>query len=122
MGQGRSGQPSENNIPDMSSLMGEGYLGRANLFGKTYSTQYIPIKDSNGEAIGILFIGLDISESLKYLKDKIKSIKIGETGYLYAISAEQGEEYGVMTIHPVSEGRDIRDFKDSAIWIFTMRY
>ncbi len=103
------------NHPGYASLIkGERYLGRATLFGKTYSTQYVPIKDSSGEAIGILFVGLDITDSLNFLKEKIKSIRIGETGYIYAINGEPGEGYGTMTIHPVSEGKDIGDFKDAS--------
>ncbi|HEX9023940.1 MAG TPA: Cache 3/Cache 2 fusion domain-containing protein, partial [Geobacteraceae bacterium] len=103
------------NHPGYASLIkGEGYLGRATLFGKTYSTKYVPIRNERGQAIGILFVGLDITDSLNFLKEKIKTIKIGDTGYIYAINAEPGEGYGTMTIHPVSEGKDIRTFKDAS--------
>jgi methyl-accepting chemotaxis protein-2 (aspartate sensor receptor) len=38
------------------------YTGYATLFGKQYMTQYEPIRDSAGEVIGALYVGLDVSE------------------------------------------------------------
>jgi methyl-accepting chemotaxis protein len=41
---------------------GQSYTGYATLFGKQYMTQYEPIRDSTGEVIGALYVGLDVSE------------------------------------------------------------
>jgi methyl-accepting chemotaxis protein-2 (aspartate sensor receptor) len=41
---------------------GQPYTGYATLFGKQYMTQYEPIRDSTGEVIGALYVGLDVSE------------------------------------------------------------
>ncbi|MCX8027347.1 MAG: Cache 3/Cache 2 fusion domain-containing protein, partial [Thermodesulfovibrionales bacterium] len=46
-------------------LRGEEYLGPAKLFGKDYMTKYRPIKDRQNNVIGILFIGFDITNSIK---------------------------------------------------------
>jgi methyl-accepting chemotaxis protein len=56
--------------------------------------------------IGILFIGLEFSDGLKNLRETIKKIKIGETGYVYAFESTPGPNQGVMMIHPTNEGQN----------------
>ncbi|NUY01337.1 methyl-accepting chemotaxis protein [Paraburkholderia youngii] len=41
---------------------GQPYTGYATLFGKQYMTRYEPIRDSSGDVIGALYVGLDVSE------------------------------------------------------------
>src|SRR6202051_1321838 len=41
---------------------GQSYTGYATLFGKQYMTHYEPIRDSAGQVIGALYVGLDVSE------------------------------------------------------------
>jgi methyl-accepting chemotaxis protein-2 (aspartate sensor receptor) len=90
---------------------GQPYVGKAKLFGKDYMTKYIPVKDGAGKVIGILFIGLDFTEGLKGLKEKIRSIKVGDTGYLYVLDA--GKDKGVLVVHPALEGKSMIDTKDA---------
>lgn len=94
-------------------VKGEGYAGKAILFGKDYVTSYQPIKDDHGAVIGALFVGLDFSEGLAGLKNKIRNIKIGKTGYFYALDAQDGKDQGKLQIHPLKEGVNIIDSKDS---------
>ncbi|MDR7308738.1 methyl-accepting chemotaxis protein [Rhodoferax saidenbachensis] len=44
-------------------LQGRAHLGYATIFGKQYLTHYEPVKDASGRIIGILFVGLDITDS-----------------------------------------------------------
>jgi methyl-accepting chemotaxis protein len=100
--------------PGYASLSkGESYLGRANLFGHEYSTKYMPIKNSSGTVIALLFVGYDITNDLKQLKEKIKAIKIGDTGYVYVLNSAEGDKQGVLFIHPSEEGKSILESKDS---------
>jgi len=92
---------------------GQGYIGLATLFGKQFITQYDPIKDGAGNVIGVLFIGLDISKNMNMLKEKIKAIKIGDTGYIYVINAAPGEKQGTALIHPKREGENLLDLKSA---------
>lgn len=87
-------------------LRGEEFVGKASLFGKDFITKYLPIKDDSGKVVAVLFIGFDFSDSLKALKEKIRSVKIGQAGYFYAIDANQGKDFGKTQLHPVpaSEG------------------
>lgn len=94
-------------------LKGEKYYGKATLFGKDYMTSYLPVKDDSGKVVAVLFIGLDFTESLKSFKAKIASIKIGNTGYFYAIDAKDGKNQGMLTIHPTKAGVNIIGEKDS---------
>jgi methyl-accepting chemotaxis protein-2 (aspartate sensor receptor) len=92
---------------------GNSYIGLATLFGKQFITQYDPIKDSSGKIIGVLFIGLDISKNMAVLKEKIKAIKIGETGYIYVINAAPGKTLGNVLVHPSKEGDNFLETKSS---------
>ncbi len=98
----------------VSLLKGESYLGRATLFGKDYSTKYLPVRRGDGEVIGILFVGYDMTDGFKYLKEKLKAIKIGKTGYIYALNSQEGAKYGSLLIHPALEGKNILDSRDDA--------
>ncbi|MRW88918.1 HAMP domain-containing protein [Duganella sp. FT80W] len=91
---------------------GNSYIGFANLFGKPYITQYDPIKDAGGKVIGVLFIGMDISKNMDVLKQKIKAITIGETGYIYVINAA-AKDQGKALIHPSKEGENLIEAKSS---------
>ena len=91
---------------------GVGFTGLATLFGRQYMTQYDPIKDAQGKVVGLSFVGLDFSDYLKALKDTIRKIKIGETGYFYVLDARPGEAQGNLIIHPASEGKNLLSAKD----------
>jgi methyl-accepting chemotaxis protein-2 (aspartate sensor receptor) len=93
-------------------LAGEEYIGKATLFNKDYMTKYKPIIQ-NGRVIAVLFIGLEFSEGLKALKNKIKSLKFGETGYFFIIDANVGKSYGNIIAHPTLEGKNVIDETDA---------
>ena len=90
---------------------GKPFTGKATLLGHDYITHYLPIKDTSGAVTGAYAVGLDMGEALKTLKQEILSIKVGETGYVYAVDA--GAHPGVLAVHPVSEGKDLIDAKDA---------
>ncbi|RBQ31113.1 chemotaxis protein [Arcobacter sp. FW59] len=93
-------------------LQGETYLGKAVLFGKSYMTKYIPIKQ-DGEIIAIAFIGFDIENNLKELNQTISDKKIGKTGYYYIINSnEQDKDYGNFIAHPTLKNKNGLELKD----------
>ncbi|MTW20419.1 Cache 3/Cache 2 fusion domain-containing protein [Allochromatium palmeri] len=96
-----------------SLLAGEEFIGRVTLFGRDYMTVYRPMLNARREVIGALFIGLDMTEGLDHLKREILAIKIGETGYFYALDARPGPDFGRLVIHPAQEGANILDAKDA---------
>ena len=88
-------------------IAGETYAGQAKLFGRDYFTQYTPINDDHGQVIGLLFVGIDYTQSIQDLKNKIKELRIGVTGYSYAIDASKSEDRGIAVIHPTVEGQNL---------------
>lgn len=52
-------------------MSGNSYAGTAILYGAVHMTEYTPIKDAGGKVVGIRFVGLDISNNIELLKNKI---------------------------------------------------
>lgn len=48
---------------------GQTYVGPAILFGGHYMTQYDPIKSEDGKVVGILYVGVNFTDSMTSLKD-----------------------------------------------------
>ncbi|UCF84058.1 MAG: Cache 3/Cache 2 fusion domain-containing protein [Desulfobacteraceae bacterium] len=89
-------------------LAGRSYKGRAYVVNDWYITAYEPIKGDNGEVIGALYVGVK-EQSAQSLKDEIKGIKVGDTGYVYIMDGKGG-----LKVHPAKEGKNIIDSKDSS--------
>ncbi|HYD60255.1 MAG TPA: Cache 3/Cache 2 fusion domain-containing protein [Noviherbaspirillum sp.] len=94
-------------------LDGQTYAGPAKLFGGQYMTQYDPIKDASGKVIGILYVGVNFSDSMQSFKDKLKSLKLGESGFFYALNAAEGKNFGELLIHRSAEGENVLESRDS---------
>ena len=94
-------------------LEGKSYRGPAVLFGRTYMTSYESLRDQDGQVIGLLYVGVDISQDLQMLKDKIKSVRLRRTGYFYVIDARPGTGLGTAVIHPSAEGSHFLAYKDA---------
>lgn len=106
------GTPLGSKHPAYSMMMaGTPYTGRATLFGREYMTRYLPLKDEAGQVIGISFIGIDFTESLGALKQRILALKVGETGYVFVLDA--AKEPGKAVVHPAAEGKNLIEAKDS---------
>ncbi|MFT5963088.1 MAG: methyl-accepting chemotaxis protein, partial [Burkholderiaceae bacterium] len=97
---------------------GQSYSGIATLFGKDFITSYDPIRDTAGNVIGVLFVGVNIVEPMKALKDKISAIKVGLTGYFYVLNAKPGADFGKLIVHPTLQGKNMLDTKDTAGRLF----
>jgi methyl-accepting chemotaxis protein len=94
-------------------LAGKSYIGLATLFGHRYMTQYDPLRDASGKVVGLSFVGIDFSEYLASLKEAIRKLKLGTSGYYYVINAQPGPDYGSLIVHPALEGQAILESKDS---------
>jgi len=92
---------------------GRTYVGLANLFGKQFITQYDPVRGAGGKVIGALYVGVDITKDVDALKERIRSIKVGETGYFYVLSAAPGKTLGDALVHPSREGQNMLDEKSA---------
>jgi len=84
---------------------GEVYRGLALLFGKRYITQYQPVKNAEGQVIGIIFVGVDITHSWNVMREKILSRRLGESGHFFVLDRSNGKNHGQYLFHSAEEGR-----------------
>ncbi len=100
------------NHPGYNNLInGRPYIGKAELFGKSYMTRYDPIM-SRGQVVGIYFVGLDFTEGLEALRDTIRSIQVGESGYVFVADTRPGDVQGDLIVHPTLEGQSVIGLRD----------
>jgi methyl-accepting chemotaxis protein-2 (aspartate sensor receptor) len=92
---------------------GKPYVGLVTLFGKQTITDYEPVVDAAGKVIAVLYVGIDISADLGMLKERIKGMKVGDTGYFYVLNAAPGKNYGELIVHPNKEGKSILADRDA---------
>ncbi len=73
-------------------MAGEDYFGLAFVVDAWYVTAYHPFKNSNGEIIAVLFVGIK-QESVATLRDAIAQTKVGLTGYITVLGS-RGDQQG----------------------------
>lgn len=83
---------------------GKTFRGLALLFGKRYITQYQPLRDSSGEVIGILFVGVDITSQFNLMREKVLNKTLGDSGYFSVINGAAGKAQGQFLFHRSREG------------------
>jgi methyl-accepting chemotaxis protein-2 (aspartate sensor receptor) len=93
-------------------MRGETYLGKANLFGRDYITQYRPIKDEAGKVIGISFVGLDCTEGLKIFQAQLHALS-NASSYTVVIDAAEGKNQGRALVHPSHAGENLLESADA---------
>jgi methyl-accepting chemotaxis protein-2 (aspartate sensor receptor) len=93
---------------------GKHYVGLVTLFGKQTITSYEPVRDASGKIIAVLYVGIDISADLALLKERIKGMKVGETGYFYVLNAAPGKSLGDLIVHPDKQGKNILADRDAS--------
>lgn len=84
---------------------GEVYRGLALLFGKRYITQYQPVKNSDGQVIAIMFVGVDITRSWNVMREKILNRRLGESGHFFVLDRSNGKTHGQFLFHSNEEGQ-----------------
>ncbi|WP_295486120.1 methyl-accepting chemotaxis protein [uncultured Pseudomonas sp.] len=71
-------------------LAGQMYVGRAVLFERNYMTRYVPVSDTSGRVIAVLFVGFDYTDAQNAQFTNLKRFRIGQTGSL-ALLDNQGQ-------------------------------
>ncbi|NWB96161.1 methyl-accepting chemotaxis protein [Pseudomonas gingeri] len=70
-------------------LAGQGYVGRALLFDRSYMTQYTPVLDAGGKVIAVLFVGFDYTDAQNAQFDNLKRFRIGTAGSLSLLDEQK---------------------------------
>jgi len=89
----------------------ERYTGYVNLKGSDYIASYKPIVDGSNQVVAIIAVGLNVTQEFQSLKKEVLKVKIGKTGYVFALDTRKGLE-GVTRIHPAREGVSLLSVKD----------
>ncbi len=99
--------------PAYAAMMaGKEFVGVARLFGKSYMTKYEPIKTAEGQVIGILFVGFDLTDTLQKLRESIAAQTSLQTGYAFAVHTA-GAQRGQAFYHPTLTGKDVQEASDA---------
>ena len=93
---------------------GQTFRGTAFVVNAWYLTQYRPIKAPSGEVIGCVYVGI-LQEGVQELRQGIKSVELGQTGYLSVLGGP-GKGEGVVKMHKDSslEGGSFLDRRDGS--------
>lgn len=90
-------------------LADQPWVGRVLLFGREWVAHYQPVKDASSKIVGCLAIAIDFSTGYAAIKEQIKKLTIGDTGYVFVLDAKPGGAQGSFIIHPKSEGKNVLD-------------
>ena len=88
-------------------LQGKPYIGRANLFGKPYMTAYEPVRNRQGEVIGILFVGSDLSAFQEAMQQQVSSTRLFDHGGAMVIAPGTSLEQAVFIAHSTHAGKKV---------------
>ena len=95
---------------------GKAYSGTLERSGKMYALASKPIKDANGNVIGIYTMRMDAESNIAILKDKLRSIVVGQSGYPYILAEPTGDSTaGRFVVHPQFEGKEFSALGNSTI-------
>jgi len=86
---------------------GQGFIGLVRIFGKTYLARYESILDGT-TVVGAFAVLASLEQELAGLNEGMSSVKIGETGYLYALDSD-----GTALVHPKLAGKSVWGAKDA---------
>ncbi len=100
----------DDNAGVKAMLKGETYTGMVEMLGKDFMAHYIPIKDADSKVIGGFFVGEDFTKELAEFKKGLLGIKIGKTGYNWAIESDENLK---LTMHPSLEGKSMKGSLDA---------
>ena len=93
---------------------GKLYAGTLERSGKMYALAAKPVKDAAGQIIGVITMRMDAESNVAVLKDKLRSIVVGKTGYPYVVAQVAGDnKEGRFVVHPKLEGKSFSELGNS---------
>ncbi|MCV2216963.1 methyl-accepting chemotaxis protein [Thauera sp. Sel9] len=96
----------------LALLRGEALTHKITMSGRELMMHYVPLKDASGAVIGALSAGIDYTPGLAALGRSILSVRVGSSGYPFAISAG-GDNRGTVMIHPEIQGQSVLSTTDA---------
>ncbi len=95
-------------------LKGKTYHGRAYVVNDWYLTAYEPIRDSIGDLVGMLYVGVNQETVASRIRQAILQSSVGKTGYVYILGSS-GEDRGryIISYKGERDGEDVWGNQDS---------
>ena len=95
-------------------LNGDTYHGRAYVVNAWYLTAYEPLLDSQGNLVGMLYVGIQQKVVESRVRHAILNTRVGKTGYVYVLGGG-GEDRGkyIISYKGERDGEDVWDSADS---------
>ncbi|MDR1935124.1 MAG: methyl-accepting chemotaxis protein [Candidatus Accumulibacter sp.] len=94
-------------------LQGQTYVGTVARSGKLYALAIRPLKDATGRVIGALNLRMDVSSNVAALRDKLRPVVVGQTGYPYILALPTGDEKEArFALHPKLEDKRLSEMED----------
>jgi methyl-accepting chemotaxis protein len=97
-------------------LKGETYRGRALVVNAWHNAVYEPIWDnSHSKVIGMLFVGVDMTESTRAVRDSMVKVTLGKTGYMFVLGTKGNlRGHYIISRNGERDGADVWDTKDAS--------
>jgi methyl-accepting chemotaxis protein len=96
-------------------LQGQTYRGRAFVVSAWHDATYEPLWDpAHQRVIGMLFVGVNMAETTRVLREAVLRICLGKTGYMYVLGGK-GVDRGryIVSKQGQQDGKDIWEMKDA---------
>ena len=107
-GQRQQGTPLDRADPAYAAVVkGEPYTGITVVAGKPYMGHYLPVKDTAGKVVALLFIGNDVSIFHAMLQKQVEQTRFFEHGGVYVINPGAGLEQAGFVYHPTARGQRV---------------
>ncbi|WP_287924317.1 Cache 3/Cache 2 fusion domain-containing protein, partial [Diaphorobacter sp.] len=107
-GQRQQGTPLDRADPAYAAVAkGEPYTGITVVAGKPYMGHYLPVKDTAGKVVALLFIGNDVSIFHAMLQKQVEQTRFFEHGGVYVINPGAGLEQAGFVYHPTARGQRV---------------
>ena len=97
-------------------LRGEIYTGTLERNGRRFALGAKPVKDASGKVIGAITVRMDAEANISMLKDRLRSIPVGRSGYFYVLALPSGDaKESRVLLHPALEGKRISELDAATI-------
>jgi methyl-accepting chemotaxis protein len=91
-------------------LSGQTHLGTVRRAGKMYALAVQPLKDAQGRVIGGISMRVPTEKHLAILTARLRSLKVGKTGYAFAIGLPTGDaKEPFFALHPALQDRRVSE-------------
>ncbi len=90
-------------------LKGERFSGIVWRNGKFYMMYGVPVYDDAKNVIGGITLRVDLSGEISGMKEALKKIRVGKTGYIFAYAPSGDERIATFVMHPALDGKTMAD-------------